>query len=44
MLLPGLVRIGLPYPPDDPAVTTARYAAQVERLQAQDWLSLGQEE
>ena len=27
--------------PDEPAVTNARYAAEVERLQAQDWLSQG---
>lgn len=27
--------------PDDPEVANARYAAQVERLQAQDWLSFG---
>lgn len=27
--------------PDEPGVANARYAAEVERLQAQDWLSQG---
>ena len=30
--------------PDDPAVTNARYAAEVERLQAQDWMSQGDDD
>ena len=29
---------------DDPAVANARYVAQLERLQAQDWLSQGGDE
>ena len=28
--------------PDEPGVANARYSAQVERLQAQDWLRLSQ--
>ena len=31
-------------PPDEPGVANARYAAEVERLQAQDWMSQGDDD